>query len=247
VTSEIFVVLGMHKSGTTLVSEMLHRSGIAMVERDVEGGYERKNYFEREATKALNKELLRCGGRSSLKVRRRLGDAIVDPGLSARAKAMVAQITRDCRSWGFKDPRTCLTYEFWKTVLPPHRLICVFRSDAEVHGHYTRGRGLSLRRGMDALAAWHAYNACIVEAAGEAGDRAILVSYESLMDGDAEFSRLQRFVGRELADCRRPGLHRARTRHGFRISRWLARIALGADTAALHEELTRLRRAQVGR
>ena len=31
------VVLGMHKSGTTLVSLMLHRSGIAMVDREEAG------------------------------------------------------------------------------------------------------------------------------------------------------------------------------------------------------------------
>mgnify|MGYP001063669191 CR=1 FL=1 len=33
-SAEVFVVLGMHKSGTTLVSQILHRSGIEMGDAD---------------------------------------------------------------------------------------------------------------------------------------------------------------------------------------------------------------------
>jgi hypothetical protein len=64
---EICVVLGMHKSGTTLVSEILHHSGIRMVENDSVESYDHGNHFEREDTNQFNKRLLGCGEASSIR------------------------------------------------------------------------------------------------------------------------------------------------------------------------------------
>lgn len=47
----IFVVLGMHKSGTTLVSQILHHSGIPMGDGfDENVTYDGGNKYEREST-----------------------------------------------------------------------------------------------------------------------------------------------------------------------------------------------------
>ena len=50
-TGNVFVVLGMHKSGTTLVSDILHRSGVPMVEVRSSEGYDQGNKMERDATR----------------------------------------------------------------------------------------------------------------------------------------------------------------------------------------------------
>ncbi len=43
----IYVIFGMHKSGTTLVAEMLHKSGINMGDFDESVSYDIGNQYER--------------------------------------------------------------------------------------------------------------------------------------------------------------------------------------------------------
>jgi hypothetical protein len=51
----ICVFLSMHKSGTTLVSEILHHSGINMGDDiDEHVSYDRGNKYEHESTLGLN-------------------------------------------------------------------------------------------------------------------------------------------------------------------------------------------------
>ena len=55
----IYIVLGMHKSGTTLLSQILHHSGISMGENFNESvSYSQGNKYERETTQQINKEIL---------------------------------------------------------------------------------------------------------------------------------------------------------------------------------------------
>ena len=54
----IFVILGMHKSGTTLVSQTLHASGINMGDFDSSLTYDTNNKFERHNTQELNRDML---------------------------------------------------------------------------------------------------------------------------------------------------------------------------------------------
>ena len=65
--TKAFIILGMHKSGTTLVSQMLHQSGIAMVSDVDDRSYDQGNHFERLSTNMLNKQLLKCGEINSLR------------------------------------------------------------------------------------------------------------------------------------------------------------------------------------
>ena len=58
----IYVVLGCHKSGTTLVAEVLHRSGIAMLEGEVEeADYDEGDFFERLDMVHVNQDILGHG------------------------------------------------------------------------------------------------------------------------------------------------------------------------------------------
>ena len=64
----IHVVLGMHKSGTTLVSELLHHAGIDMVDAaDPDTSYDHGNKWERDSTKQVNHAILGSAGTFSLK------------------------------------------------------------------------------------------------------------------------------------------------------------------------------------
>lgn len=215
----IYAVLGMHKSGTTLVAEMLHASGIAMGEAMGPGAdYDRGHKYEREAVKALNKEIL--GFEESYRLPPEGGLAA-----SAKQRARMRSVLDRAQAasegdWGFKDPRSLLTYGLWRPELGPHRLILVFRAPQAVWRHYRRHgppRHRLLRRlrwGWAILSAWRAYNRRLLEVAEAAEPGTwILLEYGRLMDEEAELDRLREFVGRPLPDLRRAD--RRRSASGF--------------------------------
>lgn len=212
----IHVVLGMHKSGTTLVSQILHHSGIAMVEEvDETTGYDEGNQWEREATKSVNHALLGSEGLYSLHVRRR-GPLASTPNLRSRMAEIIACCSARHADWGFKDPRTCLTYDEWARVLPEHTITVVYRRPEEAWAHYwasTRGRR-RVTVFQEFLSAWCEYNAAIVEILRARSTPWIVLPYTRLMESDAEVRRLEAFIGRPLADRRQPGMRRSRASRG---------------------------------
>ena len=110
--NEPIIVLGMHKSGTTLITEIIHHSGIRMIETDKAGGYDEGNKYERVSTNLLNKELLQCSNIKSLRVTQHLEVDAVDASLWDKGKSIVKEINSVNEAWGFKEPRTLMTFGF---------------------------------------------------------------------------------------------------------------------------------------
>ena len=134
----IYIVLGMHKSGTTLVSQTLHLSGIDMGDGfDANVYYDLGHKYEREETWRLNENILAARDVHSTMIRR-------PPALKlsvTQQQAMKQIIEDNCdrhSDWGFKDPRTCLIYPEWEAALPPHKLIVVYRRPAASCHHDDR-------------------------------------------------------------------------------------------------------------
>jgi hypothetical protein len=234
----IDVVLGMHKSGTTLVAETLHHAGIDMMDAvDAARGYDDGNKWERESTKAINHEMLGSAGTYSLQVSGARGLA-ASAELTGRMQRLVGDLSARHGDWGFKDPRTCLTYDAWAGVLSEHRLIVVYRLPEEGWAHYWSAAGgpakkLNVLRSF--LGAWCEYNAAILRILDRATVPAIVIHYTQLMQGDAEFRRLERFVGRPLADRRIAGMNRSRPGRGpgYRLARAVHALGGGRRPEAI--------------
>lgn len=236
----VAVVLGMHKSGTSLVSEILHHSGIEMVEHDSALGYEDKFHHERRFTAELNKDLLQARGQYSLDTIHPIDARRVDPKLTRAAGQFVSEMCERRIDWGFKDPRTCLTYDFWRSILPQHKLICVFRDVPEVLRHYAR---LNLRPPASVLTAWHCYNQSMLDAFEQASPRdRLMLHYGTFMERDDTMAALSSFLGRELIDRRSKRLMRskARGRFTFRGKALLHRLATSQDVIGLNRRLLRI-------
>lgn len=205
-----FIIMGMHKSGTTLISEMLDLSGISMQEELDKRSYDQGNYFERRSTKAMNKKLLSSDGKNSLRVIRQLQGNQNKNELNLKAQRILNDAARtSAGDWGFKDPRNCLTYDFWSSLLPEHKIICIYRNPENVHAHYTGRRKLSVSRGFRALRAWSIYNNSMLKAyKSQSAEGRIMINYERLMASNNELRRLERFVGRSLVDRRKKSMQR---------------------------------------
>ena len=64
------------------------------------------------------------------------------PPLSEQHKSEMEQIVQENNAknqdWGFKDPRSCITYPLWIPALGAHKVILVYRHPYYVVNHYSR-------------------------------------------------------------------------------------------------------------
>jgi hypothetical protein len=230
----VIVVLGMHKSGTTLVSQLLHRSGIHMGDFDESVAYDEGGWFEREDFVAVNQRLLaphltpslgarlerrlRPGRRAAIEANRdsvaivRSLPGSVPADLAGEMRDLVARCQAAHPDWGFKDPRTCLTYRLWVPFLPEHRIVAVFRSYPDFVRRNRKGRNAVIpARWWRALRNWSDYNAAMAAALEETARPKLVLRYDDLMSDEKQMVRLEAFIGRPLVDARRRELHRVHT------------------------------------
>ena len=227
----IVCVLGMHKSGTTVVAETLHRSGIDMGVFDERLGYDEGNQYERHEAIDLNRGLLSAasiptllGARAGRMERNRAGyqpnadaHSIVRRRKLARVLAnadlgpfrrLAEGLSADHRDWGFKDPRTCLTYDVWRRALPEHRVVAVYRPFEEVLTHF-KVKWTSPWLMTRQIHSWIVHNEMLIDHLRRRADF-VLLRYDDLMNGPDEFARMAAYLGRSLEDCRKPDMYRSR-------------------------------------
>jgi hypothetical protein len=180
----VLVVLGMHKSGTSLIAATLHGAGIAMVEGDAQGPT-----VERASTRALNKAVLAMGHAHSLSIAAPLSPARLQPQQQAAARRLLAAL-RGTPAWGFKDPRTLLTYRaLWEPLLNSPCLVGIVRHPAAVFAHY-RGDGLLFRpRSLwrllwRCLSVWLVHNREL-QAIQQRHPQLLLLDYDAFLASDA--------------------------------------------------------------
>jgi hypothetical protein len=214
----IYVVLGMHKSGTTLVSQILHHSGINMGEFDGDISYDKGNKYERQSCLALDMEILGTCDFGVLDVTAH-GEAQMTAGQREKMQDIISQCQSEHENWGFKDPRCALTYNLWAQELPPHKIIAVYRDPAQVWPRFRwngkRKYHTNFNRAYIYLQRWHEHNTNILKFLKEGSNEYLMINYHDLMSGDKDFIRLQEFVGQDLVDRRNLGLYRSKSGGDF--------------------------------
>ena len=141
------VVLGMHRSGTSLVAGILHRVGVHMGDRLMQANVHNPfGYYENWDFVVLNDLILHSAGGSWDDPPSR--DAILQQKHKfEHAIKTCIRMNEKEPYWGWKDPRTCLTVELYHAFLKnPFYVICQRDKDAVV-------RSLVSRDGMDPIRA----------------------------------------------------------------------------------------------
>ena len=210
----LYVVLGMHKSGTTLVSQILHNSGVNMVEAaETWVSYDEGNKYERESALALNMEILDV---RNYEVRDlpQPKNLTLTPAQREKMRDIIASASDKYSDWGFKDPRSVYTYPLWRQELPEHRIIGIYRSPDEIWPRF-RWRGLRKRYlnplwAWQFLSRWMEHNLSLIEYLQSATSPYLLLDYRELMGTDTEIDRLQAFTGFPIKDMRRKELYRTK-------------------------------------
>ncbi len=137
------IVMGMHRSGTSLVTRILRAAGVEM-------GADANVHDESDFFRELNKEIFRAG-HADWDWPLALVPALEDEALCSR---LVEHLHEACRSkearafagrrfgrvdlagrsdpWGWKDPRNTCTLPLWLRVFPHARVVNVYRDGVDV-------------------------------------------------------------------------------------------------------------------
>ena len=159
-TLSCVIVLGMHRSGTSLVTGSLEDAGLNLGEVNNAALFNRKGNKENETIRDLNDSLLaRNGAAWNAPPNRQLQWGRAD---EEWARSLIEPYQYAARPWGFKDPRTIWTVEGWLRLLPNACLIGVFRHPSLVVRSLTARTADLAVETDEALRLWCAYNSELI-------------------------------------------------------------------------------------
>ena len=236
-------MLGMHKSGTTLISKCFHQSGVNMVESKSGLNYDQGNKFERTEMVLANLAIMDMAfsTKSYNTINYKTDKPRFEPNIvSDHIKALINDLDLKYEKWGFKDPRTCMTYRYWQPFLGEHYIIGVFRSPWTVANHYLKKRKLSAIRFdiiYKVLKAWFIYNHELLNHIRDT--KAILINYKIFMSEQGSVKTLSNKLGIELKDLRNKTLNRSSNNSTFQVRfvSFLIKILHGMDVGRLYKTL----------
>lgn len=123
------VVLGMHRSGTSMTAGILQNLGVYMGSHIFKPDeWNEKGYFENKYITEINEEILIKAGGSWIDPPSR--ESILSLDVSDNIQKIVNKEKRDL--WGWKDPRTCLTIELFLPFIENIYYIVVRRNRLSV-------------------------------------------------------------------------------------------------------------------
>ena len=184
---KLFIVAGMHRSGTSLIARMLEVCGIRLPGELVGPAEDnQKGFFEDRAIVKINDELLRVLG-----VRWDSMDGFfLDKAsfshpkfnhLKRKAKDLLVERVALDTDWAFKDPRISRLTGFWLPLIEkaeiPYKFVITVRNPAEVAG------SLQARNDIDPLKSqylWLLYNLDVLGATGPSSR--VIIHYEDVMN-----------------------------------------------------------------
>lgn len=156
--NKVYIVIGMHRSGTSLVAGLLHNAGIDMGE-----GFFRepaldnpKGFYEDTRFRDINDSILKFNQYDVKSWGMNIPSCNADKSLYGQIRGVLEDAKRR-QTWGVKDPRFCLTWHLWYKGFPQDTtVVYVYRNPIAVaNSLITRGNVETLSHGVTL---WTIYN-----------------------------------------------------------------------------------------
>jgi GT2 family glycosyltransferase/glycosyltransferase involved in cell wall biosynthesis len=194
-TQTAICIAGAHRSGTSMLTRLLHGCGLYVGPKDALMPPQADNpdgFWEHLGFVALNDELLDAlGGAWDLppKTSENLSDERLDQ-LRMKARLLIEGF-HSAQIWGWKDPRNSLTLPFWEDLLPGLKTLIIVRNPLEAAYSMRKRNGTSYAFG---LRLWEIYNRRLIETAGKR-DR-LFTHYDLFFEkAEKELQRIANFIG----------------------------------------------------
>ncbi len=196
---DVVCVLGMHRSGTSLVARLLDLLGWSVGPDDhliAPAPDNPTGFWENRGISEINREILRRLGGSWRDVPDFAAGWESAPELAdlrERARDLIAADFGRLRRWAWKDPRACLTLPFWRRVIPRMRYVLVVRDPAAVSASLAQ-RTTEPVAIADGPALWLTYVAASLHHTS-GHDRIVVCSDDIVRQPGTALARLAAFLG----------------------------------------------------
>lgn len=143
--NKVFIVLGMHRSATSLIAGGLKKMNIDMGKKLL--GKDKSNpfgHFEDKGFMELNKKILNQAGGSWDNPPSEAD--IIEAGNEFLKE--IKKLTNKKGLWGWKDPRTTLTIKCYLPYLENPHFICCFREPLEIAKSLQKREGWPINKGI---------------------------------------------------------------------------------------------------
>jgi glycosyltransferase involved in cell wall biosynthesis/SAM-dependent methyltransferase len=190
--SEVLIITGMHRSGTSLMASFIQNLGIDLGTNLLEADtYNPKGYFEDVDFVEFQRSILQaCCHREEAGwqdwgwTQSETIDRAKLPDYQGIAQGLIDRRQHEKpHFWGWKDPRTALLLDFWDELLPQARYLFVYRYPWDVVDSIVRLQSLAFHeRPHYALKIWAFYNRHLLEFYDRHRDRCLLVNINSILD-----------------------------------------------------------------
>lgn len=179
--SQVLIMTGMHRSGTSLTASLLQSAGLHVGRRLMQGTeFNPKGYFENIDFFEFHLDLLRSQGVNidgwTLQENLDVPDEFIDKANAIVDKNSLSHI------WGWKEPRTTLFLDFWAQLLPDAKFLLIYRSPWDViDSLYRRGDEIFRNQPELAVKYWIFYNQKVLDFYNKYGDKCLLANIETIV------------------------------------------------------------------
>lgn len=174
------VIVGMHRSGTSLVAQACSAAGISAGPPEEMLAAQSDNpagFFEHRNLVALNDDLLESSGASWFAPGRVIQRDVPLP--DAGLKLLEHLRASGNGQFLLKDPRLCLTWPVWEDQIEDPTLLYVYRDALSVARSLNRRNHFPLQLG---LLLWEDYNRRALRYLADATGSTLAVSYDSILE-----------------------------------------------------------------
>lgn len=191
--TNLIVILGMHKSGTSFLAASLFNQGYSCGHDVHQVGY-RLSKGESPELVHINSEILGTLNEHSLNVlgnKEHKGEpTLIENYLDKQNKNTPLVL---------KDPRLVLTYEkHWKPRLPQHKVVVTFRNPYYVMRHYSTNTK-RLKTALKSIRSWHHYNKNLVQIIKSTKCQYLVTEFECILNNEDERNRLRIFCAHDIS------------------------------------------------
>lgn len=190
-TYGIIAVLGMHRSGTSLITNIISSFGVNVGSKGdliLPTKDNAKGFWELKPFVDMNETILKKLNSTSISPPEDITQWLETKelhGLKVKAKQLISQYFGENKIYVWKDPRSCITFEFWKALLPSPLIVVIpYRNPLEIAASLKKRDKLPKEV---SIALWEWYTVRALNSS--IGLIRIVVSYDDMIEKPVEVAR----------------------------------------------------------